>query len=134
MSLSLLSQCSLALLPPPLEVCLEDHAWSLFQDRTLTLRTYLDTFYLAPFSPRPPTLLPNQVVIFKMNLGPLGGNSHPLSMQEGFVRVDRDYVLKSAELAKTGGCKHFNLVSSKGADKSSNFLYLQVKVCTHFFL
>uniref|UniRef100_A0A286XUN3 Protein HTATIP2 n=1 Tax=Cavia porcellus TaxID=10141 RepID=A0A286XUN3_CAVPO len=46
---------------------------------------------------------------------------------EGFVRVDRDYVLKSAELAKTGGCKHFNLVSSKGADKSSNFLYLQVK-------
>ncbi|XP_039721523.1 protein HTATIP2 isoform X2 [Pteropus medius] len=46
---------------------------------------------------------------------------------EGFVRVDRDYVLKSAELAKAGGCKHFNLMSSKGADKSSNFLYLQVK-------
>ncbi|XP_039092688.1 oxidoreductase HTATIP2 isoform X2 [Hyaena hyaena] len=46
---------------------------------------------------------------------------------EGFVRVDRDYVLKCAELAKAGGCKHFNLLSSKGADKSSNFLYLQVK-------
>ncbi|KAG8524219.1 Oxidoreductase HTATIP2 [Galemys pyrenaicus] len=46
---------------------------------------------------------------------------------EGFVRVDRDYVLKSAELAQAGGCKHFNLLSSKGADKSSNFLYLQVK-------
>ncbi|KAB0393847.1 hypothetical protein E2I00_006557, partial [Balaenoptera physalus] len=46
---------------------------------------------------------------------------------EGFVHVDRDYVLKSAELAKAGGCKHFNLLSSKGADKSSNFLYLQVK-------
>lgn len=46
---------------------------------------------------------------------------------EGFVRVDRDYVLKSAELAKVGGCKHFNLLSSKGADKSSSFLYLQVK-------
>ncbi|XP_012580498.1 PREDICTED: oxidoreductase HTATIP2 isoform X2 [Condylura cristata] len=46
---------------------------------------------------------------------------------EGFVRVDRDYVLKSAELAKAGGCKHFSLLSSKGADKSSNFLYLQVK-------
>ena len=46
---------------------------------------------------------------------------------EGFVRVDRDYVLKSAELAKAGGCKHFNLMSSKGADKSSNFLYLQIK-------
>lgn len=49
--------------------------------------------------------------------------------QDGFVRVDRDYVLKSAELAKAGGCKHFNLLSSKGADKSSSFLYLQVKVC-----
>ncbi|XP_006865898.1 PREDICTED: oxidoreductase HTATIP2 [Chrysochloris asiatica] len=46
---------------------------------------------------------------------------------EGFVRVDRDYVLKSAELAKAGGCQHFNLLSSKGADKSSNFLYLQIK-------
>ncbi|XP_021119580.1 oxidoreductase HTATIP2 isoform X3 [Heterocephalus glaber] len=46
---------------------------------------------------------------------------------EGFVRVDRDYVLKSAELAKTAGCKHFNLLSSRGADKSSKFLYLQVK-------
>ena len=46
---------------------------------------------------------------------------------ERFVRVDRDYVRKSAELAKSGGCKHFNLLSSKGADKSSNFLYLQIK-------
>lgn len=46
---------------------------------------------------------------------------------EGFVRVDRDYVLKSAELAKAGGCKHFNLMSTKGADKSSKILYLQVK-------
>ncbi|KAK2098149.1 Oxidoreductase htatip2 [Saguinus oedipus] len=36
---------------------------------------------------------------------------------EGFVRVDRDDVLKSAELAKAGGCKHFNSVSSKGAEK-----------------
>lgn len=49
------------------------------------------------------------------------------------MRVDRDYVLKSAELAKAGGCKHFNLLSSKGADKSSSFFYLQVKVCTYFF-
>ncbi|XP_012412891.1 oxidoreductase HTATIP2 isoform X1 [Trichechus manatus latirostris] len=46
---------------------------------------------------------------------------------EGFVRVDRDYVLKSAELAKAGGCKHFNLLSSQGADRSSSFLYLQIK-------
>ncbi|KAM4845432.1 oxidoreductase HTATIP2 isoform 1-T2 [Thomomys bottae] len=55
------------------------------------------------------------------------GTTRKKSGAEGFVRVDRDYVLKSAELAKAGGCKHFNLVSSRGADKSSNLLYFQVK-------
>ncbi|EQB79219.1 hypothetical protein CB1_056579097 [Camelus ferus] len=55
------------------------------------------------------------------------GTTRKKAGAEGFVRVDRDYVLKSAELAKAGGCKHFNLLSSKGADKSSNFLYTQVK-------
>ncbi|KAB0344862.1 hypothetical protein FD754_021788 [Muntiacus muntjak] len=55
------------------------------------------------------------------------GTARKKAGAEGFVRVDCDYVLKSAELAKSGGCKHFNLFSSKGADKSSNFLYLQVK-------
>lgn len=55
------------------------------------------------------------------------GTTRAKAGAEGFVRVDRDYVLKSAELAKAGGCKHFNLLSSKGADKSSSFLYLQVK-------
>ncbi|XP_051983987.1 oxidoreductase HTATIP2 [Xyrauchen texanus] len=46
---------------------------------------------------------------------------------EGFVRVDHDYVLKAAELAKAGGCSHFHLESSKGADKTSSFLYLKTK-------
>ncbi|XP_030621847.1 oxidoreductase HTATIP2 [Chanos chanos] len=46
---------------------------------------------------------------------------------EGFIRVDHDYVLKSAELAKAGGCSHFHLESSNGADKTSSFLYLKVK-------
>ncbi|XP_001380012.2 oxidoreductase HTATIP2 isoform X2 [Monodelphis domestica] len=55
------------------------------------------------------------------------GTTRSKAGADGFVRVDRDYVLKSAELAKAGGCKHFNLLSSKGADKSSSFLYLQVK-------
>ncbi|KAG9475894.1 hypothetical protein GDO78_003996 [Eleutherodactylus coqui] len=45
----------------------------------------------------------------------------------GFIRVDHDYVLQSAQLAKAGGCQHFSLESSKGADKSSSFLYLRVK-------
>ncbi|KAK1161749.1 oxidoreductase HTATIP2-like [Acipenser oxyrinchus oxyrinchus] len=46
---------------------------------------------------------------------------------QGFIRVDHDYVLNSAKLAKAGGCSHFNLESSKGADKTSSFLYLKVK-------
>lgn len=46
---------------------------------------------------------------------------------EGFIRVDHDYVLKSAELAKSGGCSQFHLESSRGADKTSSFLYLKVK-------
>ena len=49
-------------------------------------------------------------------------------LQEGSIRVDHDYVLKSAELANAGGCTHFHLESSKGADKTSSFLYLKTKV------
>ncbi|KAM6263405.1 oxidoreductase HTATIP2 isoform 1-T1 [Spheniscus humboldti] len=45
----------------------------------------------------------------------------------GFVRVDRDYVAQSAELARAGGCKHFVLQSSQGANQHSLFLYLRVK-------
>ncbi|KAM9825799.1 oxidoreductase HTATIP2 [Syngnathus typhle] len=55
------------------------------------------------------------------------GTTRAKSGAEGFVRVDHDYVLKSAELAKAGGCTQFHLESSRGADKSSNFLYLKVK-------
>ncbi|XP_072045737.1 oxidoreductase HTATIP2-like [Amphiura filiformis] len=46
---------------------------------------------------------------------------------EGFKKVDRDYVLKTAELAKSGGTTHFHLVSSQGADANSSLLYPQVK-------
>ncbi|XP_059832019.1 oxidoreductase HTATIP2 [Hypanus sabinus] len=46
---------------------------------------------------------------------------------EGFIRVDYDYVLKSAQLAKAGGCTHFNLQSSQGADKDSSMLYPKIK-------
>ncbi|XP_009979584.1 PREDICTED: oxidoreductase HTATIP2, partial [Tauraco erythrolophus] len=45
----------------------------------------------------------------------------------GFVRVDRDYVAQAAELARAGGCKHFVLQSSRGANQHSTFLYLRVK-------
>lgn len=48
--------------------------------------------------------------------------------QDGFIRVDRDYVAQAAELARAGGCKHFVLQSSRGANAQSRFLYLRVKV------
>ncbi|XP_028999975.1 oxidoreductase HTATIP2 [Betta splendens] len=55
------------------------------------------------------------------------GTTRAKAGAEGFIRVDHDYVLKSAELAKAGGCAQFHLESSRGADKNSNFLYLKVK-------
>ncbi|XP_072018471.1 oxidoreductase HTATIP2-like [Amphiura filiformis] len=47
--------------------------------------------------------------------------------REGFLRVDRDYVLKIAELSRKGGTTHFNLISSQGADKSKDHLYFYMK-------
>ncbi|KAM7015325.1 oxidoreductase HTATIP2 isoform 1-T3 [Tautogolabrus adspersus] len=55
------------------------------------------------------------------------GTTKAKSGTEGFIRVDHDYTLKSAELAKAGGCSQFHLQSSRGADKTSSFLYLKVK-------
>uniref|UniRef100_A0AAZ1WYL2 Protein HTATIP2 n=1 Tax=Oreochromis aureus TaxID=47969 RepID=A0AAZ1WYL2_OREAU len=55
------------------------------------------------------------------------GTTRAKAGAEGFIRVDHDYVLKSAELAKAGGCTQFHLESSRGANKKSGFLYLKVK-------
>nr|XP_057944904.1 oxidoreductase HTATIP2 isoform X2 [Doryrhamphus excisus] len=55
------------------------------------------------------------------------GTTRAKAGTQGFIRVDHDYVLKSAELAKAGGCTQFHLESSRGADKDSSFLYLKVK-------
>lgn len=46
---------------------------------------------------------------------------------EGFRRVDYDYIVGIARLAKQQGCKHFHLVSSQGANENAFFLYPQVK-------
>ncbi|XP_029945635.1 oxidoreductase HTATIP2 [Salarias fasciatus] len=55
------------------------------------------------------------------------GTTRAKAGADGFVRVDHDYVLKSAELAKAGGCSQFHLETSRGANKNSSFLYLKVK-------
>ncbi|XP_015145883.2 oxidoreductase HTATIP2 isoform X1 [Gallus gallus] len=55
------------------------------------------------------------------------GTTRSKAGADGFVRVDRDYVAKAAELARAGGCKHFVLQSSQHANENSSFLYLRVK-------
>ncbi|XP_002742403.1 protein HTATIP2-like [Saccoglossus kowalevskii] len=55
------------------------------------------------------------------------GTTRGKSGVEGFKKVDHDYVLKTAELAKKTGCQHFNLLTSVGANKNSSFLYPRTK-------
>lgn len=51
--------------------------------------------------------------------------------QEGFVKIEYDYVIGSAKLALQNGCKHFHLVSSQGVNENSSYLYMKTKV-NHF--
>jgi len=53
-----------------------------------------------------------------------------ICFQEGFKRVDHDYVLKTAELAKAGGLKHMEFMSTYGANHKSGNLYTGTKVGT----
>ncbi|KAH3882598.1 oxidoreductase HTATIP2-like [Dreissena polymorpha] len=46
---------------------------------------------------------------------------------DGFKRVDHDYLLKTAELAKSGGMKHMQLMSTMGADHRGSALYTKTK-------
>lgn len=48
-------------------------------------------------------------------------------VKDGFRKVDYDYIVGSAQVAKKNGCKHFHLVSSAGADKNAYLLYPKVK-------
>ena len=52
-----------------------------------------------------------------------------LWLQAGFYRVDHDYIMNSARLAKSGGCSQFHILSASGANKNSSFLYQKTKVC-----
>ncbi|XP_060080860.1 oxidoreductase HTATIP2-like [Ylistrum balloti] len=47
--------------------------------------------------------------------------------KEGFIKVDRDYVIKSAEIAKSNGCQHFSVITASTANKNSMFLYVKTK-------
>ncbi|XP_069133880.1 oxidoreductase HTATIP2-like isoform X2 [Argopecten irradians] len=47
--------------------------------------------------------------------------------KRGFIKVDRDYVLKSAEIAKSTGCQHFSVITASTANKDSMLLYVKIK-------
>ncbi|XP_048728205.1 oxidoreductase HTATIP2-like [Ostrea edulis] len=55
------------------------------------------------------------------------GTTRGKSGKDGFIRVDHDYVIKTAELAKAKGCKHFLHVSSMGSNQTSWFFYTKTK-------
>jgi len=57
----------------------------------------------------------------------LGTTMRTAGSREAFRRVDHDYVVTLARLARERGARHFLLVSSVGADPRSRVFYLRVK-------
>jgi len=54
------------------------------------------------------------------------GTTRAKAGKDGFVKVDHDYVLKSAQKLLEAGCKDFHLLTSYGSDPNSSMLYFQV--------
>jgi len=46
---------------------------------------------------------------------------------DGFVKVDYEYTMAVAKIAKEAGCQQLHYLSSQGAHKDSRFLYPQTK-------
>ena len=55
------------------------------------------------------------------------GTTRGKAGKEGFIKVDHDYVLESAKLLKAANCADFHLLTSKGSNKDSWFLYPSTK-------
>ncbi|XP_035661148.1 oxidoreductase HTATIP2-like [Branchiostoma floridae] len=47
--------------------------------------------------------------------------------KEEYIKSNHDYIVKVAELAKAGGCRHFLLTSAIDADKDSRMLHKRLK-------
>jgi uncharacterized protein YbjT (DUF2867 family) len=73
--------------------------------------------------------LPEDAIWWKadLTLCALGTTLRQAKSKAGFYRVDHDYVLTAAGLARRKGTPVFGLVSSLGADASSCLFYLKVK-------
>ena len=55
------------------------------------------------------------------------GTTRAKAGKAGFIKVDHDYVLNSAKLLKSANCPDFHLLTSRGANPHSWFLYPQTK-------
>ncbi|CAJ0608561.1 unnamed protein product [Cylicocyclus nassatus] len=55
------------------------------------------------------------------------GTTRGKAGKEGFYKVDHDYVVNSAKVAKEQGVKEFVLVTAAGANENSFFLYPKTK-------
>lgn len=55
------------------------------------------------------------------------GTTRGKSGKAGFIKVDHDYTMSVAEMAKSSGVSQFHYVSSQGANKNSWFLYPRIK-------
>lgn len=73
--------------------------------------------------------LPEDVSWWKTDLAlcALGATLRQAKSRAGFCRVDHDYVLTAAHLARRAGTPVFGLVSSLGANASSRLFYLKTK-------
>lgn len=57
----------------------------------------------------------------------LGTTKKQAGSAEKFVRIDKDYVINCAKLAKAAGVEEFHYVSSNGANPNAFFLYTKTK-------
>ena len=57
-----------------------------------------------------------------------------LQTQAEYYRINHDYVVSCAQLAKSGGCSQYHLVSAGGANKDSLLMPVRAKVCDLFCL
>jgi len=55
------------------------------------------------------------------------GTTRGKAGKEGFIKVDHDYVVNSAKMLKSAGCPDFHLLTSKGSNVNSWFLYPETK-------
>jgi len=55
------------------------------------------------------------------------GTTRGKSGAAGFVKIEHDYVVSTAKVAKAAGCKHFNLITAQSPNKNSWFLYPKTK-------